>query len=87
MPKSQNRILTERTPSPNYLKEVMKSKGFNWFYLIFAAVLLMLFLPGLMSSSDTRKLDEKSFYALLSQNKIKNVVVLKDTDVAQVFNT
>ena len=86
MPKSQNRILTERTP-PNYLKEVMKSKGFNWFYLIFAAVLLMLFLPGLMSSSDTRKLDEKSFYALLSQNKIKNVVVLKDTDVAQVFNT
>lgn len=65
----------------------MKSKGFNWFYLIFAAVLLMLFLPGLMSSSDTRKQDEKSFYALLSQNKIKNVVVLKDTDVAQVFNT
>ncbi|AQW93740.1 ATP-dependent zinc metalloprotease FtsH [Elizabethkingia anophelis] len=65
----------------------MKSKGFNWFYLIFAAVLLMLFLPGLMSSSDTRKLDEKSFYALLSQNKIKNVVVLKDTDVAQVFLT
>ena len=63
----------------------MKSKGFNWFYLIFAAVLLMLFLPGLMSSSDTRKLDEKSFYALLSQNKIKNVVVLKDTDVAQVL--
>ncbi|NAW51676.1 ATP-dependent zinc metalloprotease FtsH [Elizabethkingia argentiflava] len=65
----------------------MKSKGFNWFYLIFVAVLLVLFLPGLMSPSETKKMDEKGFYALLSQNKIKNVIVLKDTDIAQVFLT
>ena len=63
------------------------NKGFNWFYLIFAAVLLMLFLPGLMSSSETKKLDEKSFYTLLGRNMIKSVTVLKDTDVAQIFLT
>ncbi|QCX53023.1 ATP-dependent zinc metalloprotease FtsH [Elizabethkingia sp. JS20170427COW] len=63
------------------------NKGFNWFYLIFAGVLLMLFFPSLMSSSGVKKIDEKGFYTLLTQNKVKKVIVLKDTDVAEVFLT
>jgi len=65
----------------------MKSKGFNWFYVIFIGVLMVLFLPSLTSNSGTKKIDENSFYSLLEQNKIKNVIVLKDTEIAHVFLT
>lgn len=62
-----------------------QQKGFNWFYLIFIGVLLVLFLPSIMSPSETKSIDEKTFFEYLGQNKIKNVVVYKDTDVANVF--
>jgi len=65
----------------------MKSKGFNWFYVIFIGVLMVLFLPSFTSNSGTKKIDENGFYSLLEQNKIKNVVVLKDTEIAHVFLT
>ncbi len=65
----------------------MKSKGFNWFYLIFAAVLAYCFPSWFNVFIGHQKLDEKSFYALLSQNKSKTVVVLKDTDVCSGFLT
>jgi len=65
----------------------MKSKGFNWFYVIFIGVLMVLFLPSLTSNSGTKKIDESGFYSLLEQNKIKNVIVLKDTEIAHIFLT
>jgi len=65
----------------------MKSKGFNWFYVIFIGVLLVLFLPSLTSNSVTKKISEKAFYSLLEQKKIRNVIVLKDTEIAHVFLT
>lgn len=64
-----------------------KNKGFNWFYLIFAAVLLMLFLPSLMSSSGTKKIDERQFLTMLGENKIQRVVVMRDTFVAEIYLT
>ncbi len=67
----------------------MKStnKGFNWFYLLFFAVLLLLFAPQFFRMSDAKTIDEGQFFTLLQQNKVKDVLVMKDTEEAQVFLT
>jgi len=64
-----------------------QKKGFNWFYIIFLGVLLVIFLPSILSPSETKDIDEKSFFEMLAKNEVKNVIVLKDTDVAKVFLT
>ncbi len=65
----------------------MNNKGFNWFFPIAIAVVLFLFLQPMLGSSEGKKLDEEGFYKLVTEGKVKEVLVYTDVSKADVFLT
>lgn len=63
------------------------NKGFNWFFPILIAAVLLFFFANMNSDSGTNSLDEEGFYQLLQQGKIQDVMIYKDTEKADVFLT
>lgn len=65
----------------------MNNKGFNWFFPIAIIVVLFLFLQPMLSGSEGQKIDEDQFYELVQSGSVKEVMVYKDTDKADVYLT
>ncbi len=63
------------------------NKGFNWFFPILIAAVLLFFFTNMNSDSSANSLDEEGFYQMLQQGKIQDVMIYKDTEKADVFLT
>ncbi|MBU4538713.1 MAG: ATP-dependent zinc metalloprotease FtsH [Weeksellaceae bacterium] len=63
------------------------NKGFNWFFPILIAAVLLFFFSNLNSDSASNTIDEEGFYQLLQQGKVQDVMIYKDTEKADVFLT
>lgn len=63
------------------------NKGFNWFFPILIATVLLFFFTNMNSDSSSNSLDEEGFFQLLQQGKIQDVMIYKDTEKADVFLT
>lgn len=63
------------------------NKGFNWFFPILIAAVLLFFFTNMNSDSGSNSLDEEGFYKMLQQGKIQDVMIYKDTEKADVFLT
>ena len=65
----------------------MKEKSsFNWFYLVFFALLSITIYPFL-NLDPPQSINENGFFALLKENKVEKVIVYTDTPRADVFLT
>lgn len=64
-----------------------KNKGFNWFFPILIAAIVLMFFTNMNSGNSANTLDEEGFYQLLKQGKVKDVLIYKDTEQADVFLT
>lgn len=66
----------------------MKNKGgFNWFYIVILFALGMLFYPMFSSNSSAKAVDEDTFLNLIQQGKVKEVVLFRDINEADIFLT
>ncbi len=65
----------------------MNNKGFNWFFPIAIIALLFFFMKPLFGSSEGKSVDEDEFYHMVQVGKVKEIIVYKDTDKADVFLT
>ena len=63
------------------------NKGFNWFFPIVIAAILLIFFTNMNSNSNSNNLDEEGFYQLLQQGKVQNILIYKDIEKADVFLT
>lgn len=63
------------------------NKGFNWFFPIVIAAILLIFFTNMNSNSNSNTLDEEEFYQLLQQGKVQNILIYKDIEKADVFLT
>ncbi len=63
------------------------NKGFNWFFPIIIAAILLIFFTNMNSNSTSNTLDEEGFYKLLQQGKVDNILIYKDIEKADVFLT
>lgn len=63
------------------------NKGFNWFFPILIAAVLLFFFTNMNSDYSSNSLDEEGFFQLLQQGKIQDVMIYKDTEKADVFLT
>ncbi|OWK75314.1 peptidase M41 [Flavobacteriaceae bacterium JJC] len=63
------------------------NKGFNWFFPILIAAVLLFFFSNLNGDSASNTIDEEGFYQLLQQGKVQDVMIYKDTEKADVFLT
>ncbi|MBV2166700.1 MAG: ATP-dependent zinc metalloprotease FtsH, partial [Kaistella sp.] len=63
------------------------NKGFNWFFPIVIAAILLIFFTNMNSNSNSNTLDEEGFYQLLQQGKVQNILIYKDIEKADVFLT
>lgn len=63
------------------------NKGFNWFFPILIAAVLLFFFTNMNSDSGSNSLDEEGFYQMLQQGKVQDVMIYKDTEKADVFLT
>ncbi len=63
------------------------NKGFNWFFPIAIAAVLIFFFTNMGGDSSANNLDEEGFYQLMEQGKVQNVMIYKDTENADVFLT
>ncbi|HAV03165.1 ATP-dependent zinc metalloprotease FtsH [Chryseobacterium salipaludis] len=63
------------------------NKGFNWFFPIAIAAVLIFFFTNMGGDSSANNLDEEGFYQLMEQGKVQNVMIYKDTEKADVFLT
>lgn len=64
-----------------------KNKGFNWFFPIVIAAILLIFFTNMNSDAGSNTLDEEGFYTLLQQGKVEDILIYKDTEKADVFLT
>ncbi len=60
--------------------------GFNWFYLVILAALVMLFYP-MFGTPSTKSIDEDAFFNLMKQGKVQEILVYKDNDKADILLT
>lgn len=60
--------------------------GFNWFYLVIIAALVMLFYP-MFGTPSTKSIDEDAFFNLMRQGKVQEIMVYKDNDKADILLT
>lgn len=63
------------------------NKGFNWFFPIAIAAILLFFFSSMNGDSNSNTIDEEGFYKLMEQGKVDNVLIYKDTEKADVFLT
>ena len=63
------------------------NKGFNWFFPILIAAVLLFFFSNLNGDSASNTIDEEGFYQLLQQGKVQDVMIYKDTEKADVILT
>jgi len=63
------------------------NKGFNWFFPIALVAILFFFFSNLGGDSKSKTIDEEEFYQLMTQGKIQDVLIYKDTEKADVFLT
>jgi cell division protease FtsH len=61
------------------------NKGFNWFFPIALVAILFFFFSDLGGDSKSSAIDEEEFYQLMTQGKVQNVLIYKDTEKADVF--
>ncbi|MDL1913882.1 MAG: ATP-dependent zinc metalloprotease FtsH [Bergeyella sp.] len=65
----------------------MNNKGFNWFFPVAIIALLFFFVQPFFGSSDSKIIGEGDFYELVRKGKVREVLVYKDIDKAEVFLT
>ena len=70
-----------------YKINMNNNKGFNWFFPIALIAILFFFFSNLGGDSKSKIIDEEEFYQLMTQGKIQDVLIYKDTEKADVFLT
>ncbi len=63
------------------------NKGFNWFFPLALIAILFFFFSNINGDAKSSSIDEEEFYKLMVQGKIKDVLIYKDTEKADVFLT
>ncbi|UOE41334.1 ATP-dependent zinc metalloprotease FtsH [Chryseobacterium suipulveris] len=63
------------------------NKGFNWFFPIAIAAILLFFFSNMGGESTQNTIDEEGFYKLMQEGKVKDVLIYKDIEKADVFLT
>lgn len=63
------------------------NKGFNWFFPIAIGAILLFFFSNMNSETALNTIDEEGFYKLMSEGKVQDVLIYKDTEKADVFLT
>lgn len=63
------------------------NKGFNWFFPIVIVAILIFFFSNMNNENAQNSIDEESFYKLMEQGKVQDVLIYKDTEKADVFLT
>ncbi len=63
------------------------NKGFNWFFPIALIAILFFFFSNLNGDGQSNTIDEEDFYKLMVEGKVKDVLIYKDTEKADVFLT
>lgn len=66
----------------------MNNKGFNWFFPItIVAIVVLFFGNNFVDHKTDGTINEEQFFALMKQNKVKDIVVYIDTREADVYLT
>ena len=63
------------------------NKGFNWFFPIALIAILFFFFSNMNGDGKSNTIDEEGFYKLMQEGKVKDVLIYKDTEKADVFLT
>ena len=63
------------------------NKGFNWFFPIALIAILFFFFSNMNGDGKSSTIDEEGFYKLMQEGKVKDVLIYKDTEKADVFLT
>ena len=63
------------------------NKGFNWFFPIALIAILFFFFSNMNGDSKSNTIDEEAFYKLMQEGKVKDILIYKDTEKADVFLT
>ncbi|WP_234111263.1 MULTISPECIES: ATP-dependent zinc metalloprotease FtsH [Chryseobacterium] len=63
------------------------NKGFNWFFPIAIAAILLFFFSNMNGDSQQNTIDEEGFYKLMTEGKVQDILIYKDTEKADVFLT
>ena len=70
-----------------YKKNMNNNKGFNWFFPIALIAILFFFFSNMNGDSKSNTIDEEAFYKLMQEGKVKDILIYKDTEKADVFLT
>lgn len=66
----------------------MNNKGFNWFFpIVIIAMIMVFFGNNFIEQKSNSTINEEGFFALMKQNKVKEVVIYTDTKDADVYLT
>jgi len=66
----------------------MNNKGFNWFFPIaIIAILFLFFGKGFLDQGNTKPINDDTFFKLMKEGKIQEVMVYTDTKDADIFLT
>ena len=68
-------------------KNMNNNKGFNWFFPIALIAILFFFFSNMNGDGKSNTIDEEDFYKLMVEGKVKDVLIYKDTEKADVFLT
>ena len=63
------------------------NKGFNWFFPIALVALLFFFFSNIGGDAKDSTIDEEEFFQMMTQGKVQDVLIYKDTEKADVFLT
>lgn len=65
----------------------MNNKGFNWFFPIAIAAILLFFFSNFFSDSSGKPISEEEFFTQMQQGKVQEIMIYKDTEKIDVFLT
>lgn len=65
----------------------MNNKGFNWFFPVAIAVLLMFFFSRFFTGSTGKEMSEEDFFKEMQAGKVQDIMIYKDTEKIDVFLT
>lgn len=63
------------------------NKGFNWFFPIALVAILFFFFSNIGGDAKDSTIDEEEFFQMMTQGKVQDVLIYKDTEKADVFLT
>lgn len=65
----------------------MNNKGFNWFFPIIIIGMIFLFFQPSFGENASKSINEDAFFQLVQKGKVKEIVIYKDVEKADVFLT